>query len=286
MFFTGSSENVIFPTPPTRQQTFSGPSHQYEHYKQQTGLPVGALASTMAVNQADSFSFGRGQQYLGTTADDGFLGMTTSDEFFDFNTMPNLSSSLSIGSDMDMDFGSPSQDPFQQTADLAVLDFVDPAALSGQDELSTPVAQPRTNVRAWPGMHQQQAAMAKAQEQEKQQAMASQSQKSAPQPQRRSNGSVVRPPTDPIVEERISRLLSQMRHSSVSSSNEEESTSNQHGGSSHSVRTKKDEEDMDEDERLLASEEGKKLSSKERRQLRNKVSARAFRSRRKGIYPH
>ncbi|KAL6237749.1 hypothetical protein BDW75DRAFT_203020 [Aspergillus navahoensis] len=47
------------------------------------------------------------------------------------------------------------------------------------------------------------------------------------------------------------------------------------------TRTKKDEQDMDEDERLLASEEGKKLSSKERRQLRNKVSARAFRSRRK-----
>ena len=42
------------------------------------------------------------------------------------------------------------------------------------------------------------------------------------------------------------------------------------------------EEEMDEDERLLASDEGKKLSSKERRQLRNKVSARAFRSRRKG----
>lgn len=38
---------------------------------------------------------------------------------------------------------------------------------------------------------------------------------------------------------------------------------------------------MDSDELLLASEEGKKLSSKERRQLRNKVSARAFRSRRK-----
>jgi len=38
---------------------------------------------------------------------------------------------------------------------------------------------------------------------------------------------------------------------------------------------------MDEDELLLASEEGKKLTSKERRQLRNKVSARAFRSRRK-----
>lgn len=50
----------------------------------------------------------------------------------------------------------------------------------------------------------------------------------------------------------------------------------------HIMRSKKDEDDMDEDERLLNSEEGKKLSSKERRQLRNKVSARAFRSRRKG----
>lgn len=48
------------------------------------------------------------------------------------------------------------------------------------------------------------------------------------------------------------------------------------------AKLKKQEEEMDSDERLLASEEGKKLSSKERRQLRNKVSARAFRSRRKG----
>lgn len=43
-----------------------------------------------------------------------------------------------------------------------------------------------------------------------------------------------------------------------------------------------DELDMDEDEKFLNSEEGKKLSSKERRQLRNKVSARHFRTRRKG----
>lgn len=54
-----------------------------------------------------------------------------------------------------------------------------------------------------------------------------------------------------------------------------------------SLLRRKDEEDMDADEKLLASEEGKKLSSKERRQLRNKVSARAFRSRRKGkIFIH
>ncbi|KAK9454974.1 hypothetical protein V1511DRAFT_460254 [Dipodascopsis uninucleata] len=49
---------------------------------------------------------------------------------------------------------------------------------------------------------------------------------------------------------------------------------------------KKSLEEMDEDERLLASEEGKKLSSKERRQLRNKVSARHFRLRRKEYITH
>jgi ribonuclease Z len=75
-----------------------------------------------------------------------------------------------------------------------------------------------------------------------------------------------------------------MRQSSVTSSNDDNLTAaNPSGNASHGTRPKKDEEDMDEDERLLASEEGKKLSSKERRQLRNKVSARAFRSRRKGI---
>ncbi|KAJ5131591.1 hypothetical protein N7448_005749 [Penicillium atrosanguineum] len=48
------------------------------------------------------------------------------------------------------------------------------------------------------------------------------------------------------------------------------------------AKPKRDEAGMNEDKRLLASEEGKKLSGKERRQLRNKISARVFRSRRKG----
>jgi hypothetical protein len=39
----------------------------------------------------------------------------------------------------------------------------------------------------------------------------------------------------------------------------------------------------DEDEKMLRSEEGKRLNPKERRQLRNKVSARNFRVRRKGL---
>jgi hypothetical protein len=38
-----------------------------------------------------------------------------------------------------------------------------------------------------------------------------------------------------------------------------------------------------EDEKILASEEGKRMGPKERRQLRNKVSARNFRVRRKGM---
>lgn len=83
---------------------------------------------------------------------------------------------------------------------------------------------------------------------------------------------------DPRVQEKISHILQQMRQNSVSSLEETEQTSSL----PQPTKYKKDEQDMDEDERLLASEEGKKLSSKERRQLRNKVSARAFRSRRKG----
>jgi hypothetical protein len=84
---------------------------------------------------------------------------------------------------------------------------------------------------------------------------------------------------DPVVEERISQLLHQMRQNAIANGEASPSPSN---GMPHMAKAKKDEADMDEDERLLASEEGKKLSSKERRQLRNKVSARAFRSRRKG----
>lgn len=133
-------------------------------------------------------------------------------------------------------------------------------------------------------MHQQQAALAKAQAQQKQQqaiiaqqrqqAMGGQQPKQPSQRPRASHG-----PADPIVEEKITQLLNSMRQSSVTTDGEDSHTP--HASMSQS-RMRKEEEEMDDDERLLASEEGKKLSSKERRQLRNKVSARAFRSRRKG----
>ena len=158
-------------------------------------------------------------------------------------------------------------------------DFVDPSAIT-QEEVR--------NVRVWPGMHQQQAAMARAQAQAQQQRQQQlQQQKHAQQHQqqsrmqagRRSNSS---PLTDAHTEETIARVINQIRQNSQNSALA--SSENGQNVLPQIIRAKKDEEDMDEDERLLASEEGKKLSSKERRQLRNKVSARAFRSRRKGTY--
>jgi len=161
--------------------------------------------------------------------------------------------------------------------------FIDPSAIGANESFSsTPVVPTQTNNagRVWPGMHQQQAALAKAQAQQKQQQQIIQQQRQTSvshsrQSSQRLKGS--HPPSDPIVEEKISQLLNSMRQSSVTT----EGDSNDNSNMTHTQRMRKDEEDMDEDERLLASEEGKKLSSKERRQLRNKVSARAFRSRRK-----
>ena len=135
-------------------------------------------------------------------------------------------------------------------------------------------------MRAWPGMHQQAAMQAKAQAE----AQVRQQQTREQNFLRSRTTSRSHPEaSNAHAEQSISRLLDRMRHSSVSSTRNEEGDDPNDQYANHS-RMKKEEEDMDEDERLLASEEGKKLSSKERRQLRNKVSARAFRSRRKGIY--
>ncbi len=277
-----NSQNSQYPIQSTQQ--FAGPSHQYEQYKQQAGLPVGALANTFALNQVDQFSYGRGQQFYGTMPQsDGYLGMgmNNGDDYLDFGSVPGLGSSI----DMDLDFNN------SPTNDLPLLNssFVDPAAIGGQESTPHSVPAQAHQGRVWPGMHQQQAALAKAQaeiQQQQQQQRALATQKPLPSTHSRQtsrSGGSSKPPHDPIVEESISRLLNQMRHSSFASSNEDDATTPTGNATlSSSARMRKDEEDMDEDERLLASEEGKKLSSKERRQLRNKVSARAFRSRRKG----
>ena len=266
------------PIQPSSQPLFAPPSHQYEEYSNLNGLPAGALFETYSVNQANQNIYGRQQPYYGNSTTNS-LDLNTPDDF-----------GFGIGSgytynqtDMDLDFGSAPQN-LLTPVDGFDADFVDPSAIGGQETT------PQPPKRAYPGMHQQQAALAKAQAEQKEKELQEQKAKEAAASSRptgaRPGGSTGRPTADPIVEEKISQLLSQMRHNSVGSSNEDDaSTPIASGSHSNGSRMRKDEDDMDEDERLLASEEGKKLSSKERRQLRNKVSARAFRSRRKGKWP-
>ena len=274
----------ILPPQQSTQQIFAGPSHQYDLHKQQTSLPLGALANSLAAASRTSSNYGGLPQDYGMGSSSVFFDMNPSDDMFDFNSIPGQNPSFGNNSDMEMDFDSPvdavfSNDSLQGSAS----GFVDPHAINGLEEES-PTPTQSAPVRLWPGAHQ--AAMAK--QQQEQEIQRQQQLRAAQQPQAtshkrntsRTSGNGNRPPTDPVVEERISRLLNQMRHSSVTSSNDDAPTPQ--ANQQYMSKSRKDEEDMDDDERLLASEEGKKLSSKERRQLRNKVSARAFRSRRKG----
>lgn len=255
-----SPVTAAVPTPSlsTTTQTLSGPSHNYDLYRQQTGFVPGAIANTMAVNQTNNTGYQdfSGLDYVSTfVADDGL---------FDFNTSPSQGT---LGaSDVDMDFESPADSQFFT---------VNPSNIE-QDasSLPSPPVLPTQNSagRLWPGAHSQ-AALAKAQAQQRQQQMLQQHQRQGSQAKARGKAPQ---PTDPIVEQKITQLLNSMRAKPAMPDSQDSTPMN------NLPRAKKEEEEMDEDERLLASEEGKKLSSKERRQLRNKVSARAFRSRRKG----
>lgn len=246
-------------------QTPAKPSHEYERFKQQTGLPTGSIAGINPSSYSSGYSM-----YSSTGIDEMSL-------MGDSSMMGGWNSGISMDMDVSMSqpaFFYPSNDASQSS------DFVDPSAIT-QEEVQ--------NVRVWPGMHQQQAqqqALAKAQaqaQQQRAQQLAQQRQQQAKQQQTRQPHNRTHsnsPLSDARTEETIARVVNQIRQQSQNSALA--------GGNGqadllpHIIRAKKDEEDMDEDERLLASEEGKKLSSKERRQLRNKVSARAFRSRRKG----
>ena len=267
----------ILPIEPSSQPAFAPPSHQYDAYSNLNGLPAGALLETYSINQGNQNNYGRQQGLFGNSLGSSF-DMNTNDDF-SFGSYGAYNTA-----DMDIDFGTAPL--LTQPIEGYNADFIDPSAI-GEPE-SPQVQQPPK--RAYPGMHQQQAALAKAQAEEKQKLAEAERKKQGSGPVIRPSGgrppgSNGRPPIDPVADAKISQLLNQMRHRSVASSNgDDAATPNANGNSSHGSKFKKDEEDMDEDERLLASEEGKKLSSKERRQLRNKVSARAFRSRRKGIY--
>lgn len=272
--------NALSPFEQTEERHFNGPSHDYNQYKQQVGLPVGSMMNLPMQSQGmyDGYNSGIDMSF---------------DEFGN-----GWNSGIDIDSDMNMDFNQPAVPAMffpPANNDSQAQAFIDPHSIGGQEE------QPSNVGRLWPGMHSQQAqqaAMQKAAQvnavqqrqmklqaqhaQYRQAANSSQSQSQASSSQQ-SHGNSKRAShaSEPHVEESISRLLNQMRNNSAASNDDEDS---QDGNNHHVNRMRKDEEEMDEDERLLASDEGKKLSSKERRQLRNKVSARAFRSRRKGMF--
>jgi hypothetical protein len=250
-------------------QTPAKPSHEYERFKQQTGLPSGSIAG---LNAAYSSGFG----FSSTGIDEmGMMGDSSMMDAGCWNTGLAMDSNINMGG---MDFQQPN---YLFSNDNTQDDFVDPSSIEEAPQ-----------VRVWPGMHQQ-AALAKAQAQaqaqqqrQAQQQMALQRQAQQQQQSRAQPAQPGRKTSSPLsdarTEETIARVVAQIR------ANSQSAASSLGDGRQdllpHIIRAKKDEEDMDEDERLLASEEGKKLSSKERRQLRNKVSARAFRSRRKGRY--
>lgn len=243
------------------KQIFAGPSHEYDRFKQQTGVHIGDLSHLnqpmpTSFNQNQNQNQGQNQMYGGFNSG------------IDEMSMGAWSTGLDMDADMTMDFGSSVPTICYPTSQS----LMEPSHTEGAEEPQSSVG------RLWPGMHQQQAqqqAIARAQQQNQQQQ----------QHQFKGKGRATSQQNDPHTEESISRLLNRMRQGSTVSTIAEDDSSVQDGFMPNIARMKKEEEDMDEDERLLASEEGKRLSSKERRQLRNKVSARAFRSRRKGK-PH
>ncbi|RAL16920.1 bZIP transcription factor [Aspergillus homomorphus CBS 101889] len=280
-FNTGDVRSAGFASTNPTPVAFQAPSHQYDEHKQQTGLPPGALAHAMTFNHMNGIGFGGASPSYPMNGD-MFAGsqLKREDAPMDFNSPPTRNPSEM---DLESDNMGAASAYFLSPNPSTRSQFVDPNALSGHE---VGPAGPSTQVgRMYPGMHQQQAAMAKAAQQQRHHELLRQQQ--FQQQQRRveehmhqhgaPHSQTPRPP-NPLVEERISRLLQQMRQNAMGSPDDSPSPSS---SLPQMAKSKKDEQDMDEDERLLASEEGKKLSSKERRQLRNKVSARAFRSRRK-----
>lgn len=258
--FVRTPAAVSTPSTMPTTQALTGPSHQYDQYKQQTPFVPGALASTLAINSNNTQITGYTLDYMNSN----------NEEMFDFNTAPSQNMNAA---DMDLDFESGPEFFFPEQT-------VNPNAIGGSESqtLRSPSVPSQTSSlgRMYPGMHQK-AALAKAQAQQRQQQHLIQQQQHRQNQHAKQNRSKAQLPPDPLVEQKITQLLNSMRSKAGASASDL--------GDSPLLqlpRPKKEEDDMDEDERLLASEEGKKLSSKERRQLRNKVSARAFRSRRKG----
>lgn len=242
-------------------QNMSGPSFDYDSYQQHTGLVAGSIANTHAINQ--SLLYGNG--YL-SNADSGMD--------FNFNSpLPQASP-----------FGSPVTDTMDATKASPVRQTVDPSRLQSE---TSPTSLSSANMRVYNGFHTNQAAAAaeaakskikvEAQQIQQQQIIQQQQQQRHAAQSAKPQKPRVQPPADPLLDQKITQVLNRFRQQESSNMDLQGPESPEDANRSQS----KDLDDMDEDERLLNSEEGKKLTPKERRQLRNKVSARHFRKRRK-----
>lgn len=226
-------------------QTPSKPTFPYDDHKQTTGLPSNSIP-------------GIGQDVTSYSGPFSNTGLDETSLMDSFDWPDNFD--MGVGDSMDSSLFGSNNIP-------VVEDYVDPASITQTQEKR----------RAFPGMHSQQEAIQRQRQMQLQQQLQAQQQRQQPN---RPHPTLQQPSDDH--QKVISRIINGFRQDAQSSVGLK--TGSDCGAPLHHiVRSKKEGEEMDEDEKLLASEEGKRLTSKERRQLRNKVSARAFRSRRKGM---
>jgi hypothetical protein len=264
------TESSDRPFPVPSNESFTGPSHQYDLYKQQTGFVPGALDIALSLNERQGYL----QEFLNLQQQSNF-----DESSFDFNTDPAVmldTSALDMSDLGDMgdmgDMGFPPTSP----EDLYLNSTINPSIINGPetDTLPSPMPTPTPTTgnyaRPWPGMHQQ-AALAKAQQQQQQQ-QRRERQRASQQAQKARSPQT----SDSIAHQSVQHIMNAIRSEPV------KFTPVKTSPAVNFPKKHKSESEMDPDEKFLASEEAKKLDSRERRQLRNKVSARAFRGRRKG----
>ena len=242
---------------------FPAPSHQYDLHTQQTGsLPVNSGFYPDFFPPTASMSVSPHENSFMQLDNDSSTSLNSSSGMMPAYFYPE---STTAG-DSSANFVNPSlvlgASPMMDNLESSVKIEVPTVTVPPVGSTAPPMA---TAGRFFPGIHQHQAAY-----EQQQRAIREQQQRQAQQQQLKvapKNG----------VNERVDKILTSMKSNAP-----HPSANGAPPVLPHIAKLKKEEDEMDEDERLLASEEGKKLTSKERRQLRNKVSARAFRSRRKG----
>jgi hypothetical protein len=263
------------------RQQMRGPTHNYSEYRQATSIVVDPLAlqTTLQATQNTGYNF----------YDPIDTSMVDQDaNIFNNTTVPSFNDNLSVSPLLPQLGDSPQ-------ANSANNSFA--------SEPNTPLVQNNNQIRCYPGIHTQQAARYQSMEQRAQQVQEEQrwmqrqqSQEVFSQPSQTARSQMMASPPaqslpssqnintstsnaakDPLRERVINQVLTDLRNAaslppaSVASDDLDRLRK----------EAKEEEDDMDPDAKLLNSEEGKKLPAMKRRQLRNKVSARAFRSRRK-----